>query len=348
MTGRPAPGAGRRPALIVQQSFPRPRPTTNPYLVQLGRSIARQPGVGVRLFSWRSALTADYDVFHVHWPEILVSGHSPAKKLARQALTLLLLARLAILRIPLVRTVHNLELPQGISRRERWILGLVDRRTALAILLNDETPQDAGRATETIPHGHYRDWFAEYDKPSAETGRVAFVGLVRRYKGVEELVRTFKTVTRTASLHVAGRPSTPEMAAQLHDLASGDDRISLDLRFLDDQDLVGAVANASLVVLPYRHMHNSGTALTALSLDRPVLVPANEVNTRLSSEVGAGWVQQYDGELTAADIERALEATERLAPGARPDLTAREWDTQGARHVAAYRRAIELTKGARR
>lgn len=334
--------------MIVQQSFPRPRPTTNPYLVMLGRSIARQPGVGVRVFSWRSALTARYDVFHVHWPEILVSGHSPLKTLARQGLTLLLVARLAILRVPIVRTVHNLELPDGISLRERWLLHLIERRTALAIVLNDETVQDPSRPTEAIPHGHYRDWFADYDKPAAQRGRVGFVGLIRRYKGVEGLVRAFRDLEGDVRLHVAGRPSTESLADELRDLAAADDRISLDLRFLDDADLVDAVDRSSLVVLPYRHMHNSGTALTALSLDRPVLVPANTVNARLSDEVGAGWVQQFEGELDASDIDRALTAAEALPAGSRPDLSAREWSTQGSRHVESYRRAIRLTSRGRR
>lgn len=346
--GSRAGRAGGGPALIVQQSFPRPRPTTNPYLVMLGRSIARQPGVGVRLFSWRSALTASYDVFHVHWPEILVSGHSPLKKLARQALTLLLVARLAVLGVPIVRTVHNLELPDGISRRERWLLRIIDRRTALVVVLNDETPRNPDVPTELIPHGHYRDWFESFERPARERGRVSFVGLVRRYKGVEDLVRSFRGVASDATLHVAGRPSTPEIARELEGLAKADDRVTLDLRFLDDHDLVDAVDRASLVVLPYRHMHNSGTALTALSLDRPVLVPDNEVTSRLGDEVGAGWVHRFDGELTAADIEQALASAETLAPDARPDLSAREWQTQGERHVAAYRRAIQTTRRSRR
>lgn len=331
---------------VVQQSFPTPRPTTNPYLVMLRDAVDAVPGVTVRTFSWRAALTRRADVFHVHWPEILVSGRSPAKALVRQALTVLLVAKLAATRTPIVRTEHNLALPEGISRRERALLRWIERRTALWIRLNDDTPARQGVPSVTIPHGHYVDWYAAGPRPDRQSGRAAFVGFVRRYKGVEGLLRTFREVPGDdRRLHVAGAPSTPELASRLEDLAAADDRVSLDLRFLDDDDLVDAVRRSELVVLPYREMHNSGGVLTALSLARPVLVPDNEVNRRLADEVGHAWLHRYSGDLTAADVDRALERVAALPEGAVPDLTGRDWAPAGERHVAAYREAVAALRG---
>ncbi|MCU1527460.1 MAG: glycosyl transferase [Frondihabitans sp.] len=325
--------------LVVQQSFPRPRPTTNPYLVMLEQSLAAVPGVSVRNFSWRTALLTRSDVFHVHWPEILVSGQSPLKKVVRQLLTLLLVAKLAVTRTPIVRTLHNLERPTGISRREHWILGLIERRTALWIRLNDETPVPEGRPSALIPHGHYRDWFRARPKSTPVTGRAAFVGLIRRYKGVEGLVEAFRTVPGDVSLHVSGRPSSPELGRTLQELAKPDPRILLSLRFLDDAELVREITESRIVVLPYREMHNSGGVLTALSLGRPVLVPANEVNRRLADEVGTQWVRQYEGDLEPDDIANALLTAVDPTSGETPDLSLRDWDRAGELHVEAYRRA---------
>jgi beta-1,4-mannosyltransferase len=337
---------GREEELIVQQSFPRPRATTNPYLRLLGDAIARQPGVGVRVFSWRSALTARYDVFHVHWPEILVSGRTPLRALARQLLTALLILRLTVLRVPIVRTLHNAEAHEGLNARQRFLVGLLERRTALVIRLNDFTEVRSGIAVETIPHGHYRDWYdGVAEAPPRERGHVAYVGLIRPYKGVEDLVEAFRDVPGDVRLTAAGKPSTVELRSRLTDLAEADDRIDLELRFLDDDDLVSTVRRAQLVVLPHRKMHNSGSALTALSLDRPVLVPRNEVNDRLAEEVGGVWVQEFSGELTGQDIERALDSVRSLTDDDRPDLSAREWADAGVQHVAAYRRAIVIRKG---
>lgn len=325
-----------RDTFTVQQSFPVPRPTTNPYLVMLAESIDSLPGVTVRNFSWRGALLGHYDVFHVHWPEILVAGHSPVKALVRQGLTVALLAKLGLTRTPIVRTLHNLELPSGISRRERVLLRLFERRTALWIRLNPETPVQDDRRYALIPHGHYRDWFARYPAAEPTPGRVAYFGLIRRYKGVDALVDAFRDLPGDATLRVAGRPSTPELADDLRRRAAGDERIDLTLRFLDDRELVETVSSASLVVLPYTEMHNSGGALTTLSLNRPVLLPANPVNERLSAEVGAGWVYQYSGELTAEVLAATLRAVEERGPVDPPRLDDRDWHDAGLQHHSAY------------
>jgi hypothetical protein len=146
------------------------------------------------------------------------------------------------------------------------------------------------------------------------------------------------------TLRIGGKPSTDELARQLTELADGDDRIELTLRFLADAELVDIVCSAELVVLPYREMHNSGGVLTSLSLDRPVLVPSNEVTERLAVEVGDGWVWRYDGELTPELMLDTLERVQRGDRSERPDLSRREWDDAGRAHLAAYRRAREIAR----
>ena len=89
---------------------------------------------------------------------------------------------------------------------------------------------------------------------------------------------------------MAGRPSDPEIEARIVDLATRDPRVRLHLAHIDDRELVGLVGESELVVLPYSQMHNSGALLTTLSLGRPALVPANEVNALIAAEVGRDWV----------------------------------------------------------
>lgn len=335
------------PRLVVQQSFPDPRPTTNPYIVMLKRSIESEPGVELRTFTWRGALLGRYDVFHVHWPEILVAGRSPGRALIRQALTLGLLGKLWATGTPVVRTVHNLEMPSGITRRERALLRAFDRRTALRIRLNEVTEFSTQDAFETILHGHYRDWFAACPRSSPRAGSLAYFGLIRRYKNVERLLEVFGTAVGDLSLHVVGKPSTPELAFALMAQAWDDSRVELELDFVADAELVRIATEAELVVLPYQEMHNSGGVLTALSLDRPVLVPRTAVNESLAQEVGDGWVIQYDDDLSLAALRGAVDAVAERRPVQRPDLSARDWDSVGRRHVDAYRRALRSVRRGR-
>jgi beta-1,4-mannosyltransferase len=325
--------------LSVLESFPIPRATTNPYLIQLANSIASEPDMELATFSWKTALFGYYDVFHLHWPEVLVRGTSPLKSFVRRALTRVLLGRLKTANIPLVRTIHNIETHEAASRAESRLLARIDRAATARILLTSRTPVDPGGLTFVIPHGHYRGWFADQTIPDAVPGRLVYAGLIRPYKGVLELIATFIQVTDPAlTLVVAGKISPPQLKEQLIALASTDSRVTLVPRFLSDTEIAEIVGSSSLVVLPYREMHNSGAALLALSLDRPVLVPRNNVTADLSEEVGPGWVTTINGKLSPETLGSALSATKPLG---RPNLTAREWGGVGKAHHRVFAAAID-------
>jgi glycosyltransferase involved in cell wall biosynthesis len=298
------------------------------------------PDVDLRTFTWTRALLGNHEVFHVHWPEVLLAGRSPARRAKRRVLVALLLLRLRLTRTAMVRTLHNLRPHELPGRADALLLRQLERRAAVFIRLNDETPVPSGAgAAVTVPHGHYTDWYGGHPVPERIPGRIAFVGLIRPYKNVDGLVAAFSdTAGRapSATLHVSGGTSSRELAERLTAAADSDPRISLELRFLDDAELVRAVGQAQLVALPYREMHNSGATLLALSLGRPVLVPRNETNARLAAEVGAAWVLMYEGDLTAETLLRALADSARIEPDEHPDLSAREWAHAGRRHLEAY------------
>lgn len=338
-------------AVRVLQSFGAPRPTTNPYIVMLGEALEHTPGIDLVRFSWRAALIGRYHVLHLHWPETLLGGSTPWRSRGKQAAFLLALLRARLTGKAIVRTVHNLDLPLDVDRFQRWLLLRVEAWTTYRVTISAATQLAPGTPASTVLHGHYRTWFEPFPRAEVVPGRLAFVGLIRRYKGIEALLRAFRE-TRDAptalTLGISGNPSSAELAAEITHATDEDDRISADLRFLDNADFVRAVTQAELVVLPYRFMHNSGSLLAALSLDRPVLAPANEANAELSREVGLGWLHVYEGELSAGDLVRAVEDLRTGPPARPPDLSAREWDTVGPRHLAAYRAALATRRPRRR
>ena len=158
----------RRPVRVLQ-SYREPRPTTNPYITTLTSMLRREQGLSVQTFTFGRALIGRYDVVHVHWPEVVMSGHRRSGRVARQILTALFVTRLAITRTPVVRTVHNLELPTGLSRAQRWLLGRFDALTVLRIALNDQTVRLVEGPTEVILHGDYRERYAE-PRPATRPG----------------------------------------------------------------------------------------------------------------------------------------------------------------------------------
>jgi beta-1,4-mannosyltransferase len=340
--------------LRVLQSFPTGTGTTNPYLVQLSSQLGPQPEV--LGFTWRRALLARYDVFHVHWPETLLHGSTPARSLARRTLLRALLLRLwlARTRTAVVRTLHDAHSQGTGSRAERAVLARLDGLTTLWIRLSPATPVRPDAVVRTIEHGDYRAWFASVDVGPVQPGLLLYFGLIRPSKGIPALIDAFGALPagplgEPIALRVVGSPTTSDVGAEVLLAALADDRVTVLLGHADDAELAAEVTRSELVVLPYRDLHGSAAAVLALSLGRPILVPRSPATEALRAEVGRGWVFTYPGALTADDLGAALASCRsevRLAAG--PDLSDRAWPVIAAKHRAAYADALRLANGTER
>jgi beta-1,4-mannosyltransferase len=299
-------------------------------------------GIEPLFFSWRRALAGRYDLFHLHWPEGLTGSGSGTKDAITYVLTRLLLLRLRLMRIPVVRTLHN-HAPHDrpASRRLKSLQRGFERLTRVEIHLVPEPGRQTQAVVMSIPHGSYIEPFAAHPRHRAIAGRVLCFGLIRPYKGIEELLDAFARVrTADASLLIVGESRDRRLAGAIERAAAGDARIVWRNGFVPDRELVAAVSSAQLVVLPYRSLHSSGAVLVALSLARPVLVPDTVTTRALREEVGPGWVHLYSGPFTAEVVEAAIEETRQRPPVA-PDLHMREWRRVRVAHHDAYRRALQ-------
>jgi beta-1,4-mannosyltransferase len=329
--------------LVVMQSFRPPRRSTNPFLVELHRSIA--PLSDVQYFTWRRALLGRLDVLHLHWPELLLRGRTRPRTAVRRLLFAAMLVRIRLRHRAIVRTLHNLEPHERGSRIERALLALCDRWTTIWIRLVPYGEPQSTAPVVTIPHGHFHDWYAAYDVPEPVPGRLLYFGLIRRYKGVAELVDVVQHTDDPAlSLRVVGRPDDQELCDAVLGACEDDPRITAALHYVDDRALAHEVGEAELVLLPFREMYNSGSVLLALSLSRPVLVPSSPITADLSAEVGPGWVHTYTPPLTVDALCKTLVAVRSTSRSSKPELVARDWDRIGAQHVAAYREASERAR----
>ncbi|KQQ92592.1 hypothetical protein ASF62_12130 [Leifsonia sp. Leaf325] len=305
------------------------------------------PDVSIRYFTWKGALSADYDVLHVHWPELMIRGKKSWKRFARRRALQVLVFRLKRKRIPIVRTLHNVTPHEEGSAAENRSLDLIDRSTSLYLRLNPTTELPTEAEAVTILHGHYIEKFAQHPLPPREPGRILYFGIIRPYKGVDLLLDAFRELPGDdLTLRVVGSPSVGQREL-VEERIARDPRTSALLAYVDDDVLVSEIGQAELVVLPYREMHNSGAILVALSLSRPALVPRSPANTALREEVGPGWVIEYDGELTPEVIAEALQTVRTVAADDAPDLSRRDWKVLGEEHAAAYRRAIEIAQADR-
>lgn len=334
--------------LRVMQSLGRPRSTTNPYNKMLDEALENTEGIKHLRFSWKEALFGRYDVFHWHWPEARFDGTNWWKSVAKFVLTAAIVFRHWLSpNIAVVRTVHNIELPDDNAIR-LWLLRFIDQHTDYRIVINTTTPLPPGTPHALILHGHYKDWYAQYPPAQPIPGRLSTFGGVRRYKGVSSLVDAYADaleIEPSLSLYIGGRPSTEELADDLRERTQGLPGVDLKLEFLSDAELVELATGSQLVVLAYRFMHNSGSVLAALSMNRPVLVPRYPANEALAHEVGEDWVIMYDDDLTPETLVEAWRKATSIQGS--PDLSRRDWADAGPLHREAFRAAVAVKRSRR-
>ena len=199
-----------------------------------------------------------------------------------------------------------------------------------------------------IPHGHYIDCYPNEIGREAARDRLglpadAFVylalGLMRPYKGLEELAPAFRSLPdRDVVLLLAGKPSPASYAETLARLTVGDPRIRLIPQFVPPQDVQLYLNAADICVLPYRQITTSGAALLAFSFGAPVLAPRIGAFPHLLAE-GRGIL--YDPADPAGLAHALTDAASTDWQPIRPEILAWvrqfDWPGIGSRLVAAYR-----------
>ncbi len=294
----------------------------------LGVSVSADPTGSRRLLPISGALRRHGrpDIIHVHWTEPYIAGGSSrvSRVKARRTLIELRLAKRA--GIGLVWTAHDLfrhdrrEDPNELAFM-RALFELAD-----AVIVHCESAAEGLRQTlavgsqprdkiAIIPHGHYQGAYPD-DITRAEARQrlglpaqakvISFVGWVRSYKGVWELLEAFGHLeTPDARLIIAGQTVDGAYAARLTAAAKGDARIQLALGFVPDEELQVYLRAADVVAAPFREIFTSGSVLLAMSFERAVVAPRRGCVVDVLDEAG--------GILYDADDPQGLEGALRVA-----------------------------------
>jgi glycosyltransferase involved in cell wall biosynthesis len=253
---------------------------------------------------------------------------------------------------PVVFTAHDLA---GMLTRRREallrVLEAVDRVVVHSRRGADELVE-LGLPRERIvriPHPVF-----ESAGPTGVGGRpgqtLLFFGLIRAYKGVDLLLRALPLVARArpdVRLVLAGDPLDPVEPLQTlaRDLGVGE-RIDWRLGYLPDEEVEDVLADASVVVLPYRRRVDASGVL-ALAVGHGLPIVASDVGSlgETVEEFGAGEVvPPEDVEALAAACIRLLgddgrrDEAVRGAARARGALT---WEAAAREHEALYAELVQ-------
>ena len=100
-----------------------------------------------------------------------------------------------------------------------------------------------------------------------------FFGLIEKYKGLDILINALPYLKdENIKLLVAGRPQIPLYPfKKLSQELGVSDKIYWHTFFIEDEDVEEIFDNADLVVLPYRHVDQSGILMTAINYAKPIV-----------------------------------------------------------------------------
>ena len=239
-----------------------------------------------------------FDVFHLHWPENLISAKNLGRRSTKRLLFAIILLMLRLRSTVVVRTLHNLQPHEDRVWIDRRLIDLADRMTGSWITLNRMPVLGDSNHVRTILHSDYVAWYEGMPRQAELAGHLCFFGQIRPYKNVLALIAAFREIENPEmSLTVAGRPYSSAMHDAVVAAAAPDRRVTYHLDFLSDAQLIAEITGSELVVLPYSDLYNSGAALLALSLARPILLPSSLAAVALQEEFGTEWVYLDQGPL---------------------------------------------------
>ena len=329
----------------VLYSFRESNVADNEYLESI---LPKDRSGSFQYFSWWFAIFGAYQVFHLHWPELLLNARGPVRRASNLARFGLLVIRLLAMRTPVVRTVHNLRPHEAVGRSVRWSEALLRRLTSVEVFLNESDENDYRRGV-VILHSAYATRH-NGNGATKDSAPLVFFGLLRPYKGITELIEAHGSSepysSRRPPLVIAGAPADVAYVRKLQDDIADRSDVTLVAEFLSKDRLERLIASASMIVLPYAALYNSGAVLHALSCGRPVLVPVSAATMALKRDFGP-WVQTFDPPLQGIHLE-IPELGSVEAQALRSALERRSPDTVRRLHALVYSAVSRPSYAARR
>ncbi|MCH9651939.1 MAG: glycosyltransferase family 4 protein [Deltaproteobacteria bacterium] len=293
-------------------------------------------------------------------------------------ISLLYILLLRLLRVPLVVTAHVVTPHERIrcqSTIYRWVHRLSPRIIAHSDFdrnrLLQEFSVDPERVS-VIPHGEY-GFFEQQGETGQEdldslVGSTAarhtlglephhqvalFFGYIREYKGLDLLFEAWSAVLEArpeARLVVAGDP-VQLAAARRSELEDWATRLGVHHHFdyIPFSQVARYFQAADVLVMPYRHISQSGVLYLALSLGVPVLATrVGALPEVLEDGESALLVEPESPAALAQALIRLLgdsELQERLAQGGLRVAEAHSWPAIAARTEGAFRELASSDRG---
>lgn len=342
------------------------RDNDNPYLRLLAKALEAE-GARVHLgelhrFATLYRAVLKYgkpDLIHLQWQHAFFTARSLPLAMVRTLEFFFQWFILRLLGVRFVWTVHNVinhEKQQAgwellACRLLARVVDCVVVHCASAVSIVAAAYRVGVGRLSVVPIGHFGDWYPPLltrDEARYILGLPAnalvflFFGLVREYKGLDHLLEAFACLkTENVRLIIAGSAARESLRRALASQAAADPRVTIHLEFLPDNLLITQLSACDLVVLPYRDLLTSSSALLAAQYARPILAPRTGCLQELPPEASILYDPEVEGALTQAMVQAVSAPLESMGLAAREYVERFPWSLSAARMLVVYESALD-------
>jgi glycosyltransferase involved in cell wall biosynthesis len=201
-----------------------------------------------------------------------------------------------------------------------------------------------------IPHGNYiRAYPNDISRNQArkhlgfEKRRIIFLflGNIRPYKGIKELISAFNNLNGTQSeLVIAGQSLDQELEQNIFKLSIGNPKICFMPGFVEDDRMQLFMNAADAVVFPYRDILTSGAVVLAMSFGKACIAPRLGCIPDVLDSKGAFLYEPKDQKGLQNALEAAINSHQKLSGMGQHNFgraKAWSWDRVAAATLAVYK-----------
>jgi len=269
---------------------------TNPYQKQLSQALAAR-GVQVDgLASSQNFLSLlkrkNLEILHLHWLYPFYQTASRKVSLLKLAQFIAGLLILRLKGVKLVWTAHNLKSHEPISPRLDHLCTTLVAQWSDAVIAHCEVAKSEAAAAFGIrnldkivvmPHGNYANYYENQIDQSAARASLGldseklvflFLGMIRPYKGILELIDIFAQLQgQDVQLVLAGKPLNAEITVQIQEKIANQPHIRFIPGFVPDAQIQVYMNACDAVIFPYRDILTSGSVILAMSFGKACIAP---------------------------------------------------------------------------
>lgn len=260
---------------------------TNKYNELLSNSIEKN-GLKVENFKQRKLLSVKSgDIIHFHWPHSIYQSRFTTILIFKSLLLLLIIKVMRLKGVKFVWTIHNLYPHKYKYKKiEKLVRNLIIKNVNIILTCGESIKKEvmneyrvSNEKIKVVLHGSYLGVYQNQNRDIKEKFMIPsdhfvylFLGAIKPYKGIDDLIYSFSSLkSNKSSLIIAGKPSEEFNFNKYKEIAS--DNIIFDLRFIPDEEIADYLTGSNAVVLPYKDITTSGSALLALSFNKYIVAP---------------------------------------------------------------------------